>query len=68
VLLCVDGKVILKLTLKIELEGVGWTHQAQERYQWWAFFNTVMNLWGLKHAENFLIPEELLAPLLGVSH
>jgi hypothetical protein len=25
-------------------EGVNWIHQAQERNQWWALVNTVMNL------------------------
>jgi hypothetical protein len=28
-------------------EGVEWIHLAQDRDQWWAFMNTVMNLWVL---------------------
>jgi hypothetical protein len=35
--------------IKIDLdeagcEGVGWINQAQDRDQWWAVVNTVMNL------------------------
>jgi hypothetical protein len=26
-------------------EGVNWIHLAQDRDQWWALVNTVMNLW-----------------------
>jgi hypothetical protein len=29
---------------EIGWEGVGWVHRAQDRVQWWAFVNTVMNL------------------------
>jgi hypothetical protein len=27
-----------------ETDGVDWIHQAQDRVQWWALVNTVMNL------------------------
>jgi hypothetical protein len=30
---------------KIGWEGVDWIHLAQNRDQWWALVNTVMNLW-----------------------
>jgi hypothetical protein len=29
---------------EIEWEGVDWTHLAQDRDQWWAVVNKVMNL------------------------
>jgi hypothetical protein len=25
--------------------GMGWIHLAQDRYQWWAYVKTVMDLW-----------------------
>jgi hypothetical protein len=30
---------------EIGWEGVEWMHMAQDRHQWWALVNTVMNLW-----------------------
>jgi hypothetical protein len=30
---------------KIGLDGANWIRLAQNRVQWWAFVNTVMNLW-----------------------
>jgi len=41
---------ILEDTIKIDLretglEGVDWIHLAQERDQWWALVNIVMNFW-----------------------
>jgi hypothetical protein len=30
---------------EIGWEGVNWIHLAQDRDQWWALVNTVMNLW-----------------------
>jgi hypothetical protein len=30
---------------EIGWEVVDWMHVAQDRYQWWAIVNTVMNLW-----------------------
>jgi hypothetical protein len=30
---------------KIGLEGVDWTDLAQDRYQWYAVVNTVLNFW-----------------------
>jgi hypothetical protein len=39
-----DWRIILKCILK-GLEGVDWIHLAQDRVQWKALVNTVMNLW-----------------------
>jgi hypothetical protein len=30
---------------EIGWEGVDWIHLAQDRDQWWALVNTVINLW-----------------------
>jgi hypothetical protein len=30
---------------KIGWKGVDWIHLAQDRVQWWALVNMVMNLW-----------------------
>jgi hypothetical protein len=38
-----------------EWEGVGWMHLAQDRDQWRAVVNTVMNLWFPQKEGNFLI-------------
>jgi hypothetical protein len=36
----------IKLDLReIGVDGVNWIQLAQDRVQWWAFLNTVMNLW-----------------------
>jgi len=35
-------------------EGVDWIHLAQDRDQWRAVVNTVMNLWVLEKTGNFL--------------
>jgi hypothetical protein len=45
---CIDGRIILKWILGKWWEGVDWMHLAQDRNQWWAVVNTVMN------AGNFL--------------
>jgi hypothetical protein len=50
----VDGKVTLKLTLKIEWEFVDSTHQAQDRNVCRAFVDTVVNLRGPQDAGNIL--------------
>jgi hypothetical protein len=35
-----------KLNLReIRIDGVNWIHLAQDKVQWWAFMNTVMNFW-----------------------
>jgi hypothetical protein len=42
----VDGRIILRRDLKeICWENVDWIHLAQDRDQWQALVNTVMNLW-----------------------
>jgi hypothetical protein len=30
---------------KTGIDGASWIQLAQDRVQWWAFVNTVMNLW-----------------------
>jgi hypothetical protein len=40
----IDGNIILDLG-EIVWEGVNWIHMAQDREQWWALVNVVMNLW-----------------------
>jgi hypothetical protein len=36
----------IKMDLReIGIDGVNWIRLAQNRVQWWAFVNTVMNLW-----------------------
>jgi hypothetical protein len=41
----VDGKVILQWIVgRLGWEGVYWIHLAQNRDQWWALVNRVMNL------------------------
>jgi hypothetical protein len=35
----------IKMNLReIEIDGANWSRLAQDRVQWWAFMNTVMNL------------------------
>jgi hypothetical protein len=42
----VDWKIILEWILReIEWGGMDWMHLAQDRDQWRALLNTVMNLW-----------------------
>jgi hypothetical protein len=42
----VDGRIILKWIFReIVWEGVEWMRLAQDRDQWQALVNTVMNLW-----------------------
>jgi hypothetical protein len=38
-----EGNIRMDLR-EIGLEGVDWMHLAQDRDQWWAVVNTVMNL------------------------
>jgi hypothetical protein len=38
-----DGKFILKWSVKISCEDVGWIHLYQDTDQWWAPLNVVMN-------------------------
>jgi hypothetical protein len=38
-----DDNIIMDLR-DIGIDGVNWTQLAQDRVQWWAFLNTVMNL------------------------
>jgi hypothetical protein len=46
-------RIILKrLVREIALEGVGDIQLAQNRVHWWAFVNTVMNLWVPQKARN----------------
>jgi hypothetical protein len=41
----IDGKLNIRTNLKqIGWESVDWIHQAQDRYQWWAPINMVMDL------------------------
>jgi hypothetical protein len=40
----VDGKIGSKWTLGRLVGGVEWIHLAQDREQWWAVVNAVMNL------------------------
>jgi hypothetical protein len=40
----VDGRIILELIRKTGWKGVDWIHVAQDRDQWRALVNTVMNL------------------------
>jgi hypothetical protein len=49
----VDGKIIMDLR-EIWWEDVDWIHLAQDREQWWAFVNTVMNIWIPHKAGNSL--------------
>jgi hypothetical protein len=41
----INGKIIFLDLRKIGWEGVNWMHLAQERDQWQALMNMVMNLW-----------------------
>jgi hypothetical protein len=36
----------IKMVLRaIVIDGANWIRLAQDRVQWWAFVNTIMNLW-----------------------
>jgi hypothetical protein len=48
-------------------EDMGRIHLAQDKAQWRALVNTVLYLRVSKHSENFLINEQLLASLEGLS-
>jgi hypothetical protein len=39
-----DGTIILEGILGKQWEGVDWIHLAQDRDQWWAVVNVVINL------------------------
>jgi hypothetical protein len=40
----VGGRITLRWTLEIGIDGANWIRLAQVRVQWRAFVNTVMNL------------------------
>jgi hypothetical protein len=40
----INGKIILNWISKIKCDDVDWIHVAQDRVQWQAFVNTVMNI------------------------
>jgi hypothetical protein len=40
---------------------VDWINLAQDRDQWWAFVNTVMNLWVRKNVGNFLTSRVIIS-------
>lgn len=45
----------IKMVLKeIEWESVDLIHLAEDRGQWWAFVNTVVNLWVFTSCREFL--------------
>jgi len=50
----VDGRIILKYTLKAGLDGVDWTDLAQVRDRWRALVRAVMNFRVPLNAGNFL--------------
>jgi hypothetical protein len=39
-----EGNIKMDLG-EIGINGANWIQLAQDRVQWWAFVNTVMNLW-----------------------
>jgi hypothetical protein len=41
----VDGKITLEWILEMRSEIVDWIHLSQDRDQWQAVVNTVMNFW-----------------------
>jgi hypothetical protein len=42
----VGGRIILKMDLRrTGWSGMDWIHPAQDRDQWWAFVNKIMNRW-----------------------
>jgi hypothetical protein len=45
----------IKMDLReIGINGANWIQLAQDRVQWWAFVNRVMNLWVPKESRIFL--------------
>jgi len=42
--LYIDGRLILKSTIKGQWEGVGWIYMIQEREDLWFIVNAVMNV------------------------
>jgi hypothetical protein len=40
----IDGRMILKLTLKTEQQGTEWINMAHDRGKWWALVKMVKNL------------------------
>jgi hypothetical protein len=40
----VDGRMILKWILGIELKGVDWTYLVHDKNRWWVLVHTVMKL------------------------
>jgi hypothetical protein len=51
----------------IRYDGVNWSHLAQDRDQWWALVNTIMNVMFCKRRETHWQAELLLAPQEGLS-
>jgi hypothetical protein len=49
----IDGRTILSWILRKLV--MDWIHLAQDRDQWWAVVNTVMNLWVPYNVGNFSI-------------
>jgi hypothetical protein len=42
----IGGRITLRWILReIGMDGTNWIQLVQNRVQWWAFVNTVMNLW-----------------------
>jgi hypothetical protein len=42
----IDWEYNIRMSLgEIGWEGVDWINLAQDRDQWWAFVNTVVNIW-----------------------
>jgi hypothetical protein len=61
------GGIILKRFFETGYKDVAWIKLAEDRHQWWAFVNTVMNQWVLQKGEEFPDwPEQLLAPEEGL--
>jgi hypothetical protein len=53
--------------IKIWLEGVDWTHLAEDRYQWWVLVSMVMNVWIYKMLVISQVDEQLLTSHRGLS-
>jgi hypothetical protein len=57
---CVDGKIIIIIIIiiiylrEMAWEVMDWIHLIQDRDQWKALVNTVMNLWAPQKSGNFL--------------
>ena len=60
-------RIILKHILKKQDRTVAWIHVAQDRVQWWgALVNIVINNSIPQNTGNFLLDDEILAPLDGI--